>query len=114
MEIAAAADHRHQLQNFFQRDTFAAEQIAMPHLSALHSQHQPCREIADVHEIHHEIEVEVKTTADKKRCSIAVGGVRWCSCGPIGMVGVPMITGKPDAAASYPASCSASIFERVY
>lgn len=74
VEIAAAADHRHKPKNFAQRDTFAAENVAMSNLSAFHGQNQPCRDIAHIDEVYNEIEIQLKTRLRKCR-SITVGGV---------------------------------------
>ena len=58
---AAAADIRHDPQNLLQRDAFAAENVAMSDLSALHGKDQPGGDIAHIDEVHDEIEIQLKS-----------------------------------------------------
>ena len=64
-QIAAAADRRHQPKNLLQRDTFAAENVAMSNLPAFHRENQARRDIAHVDEVDDEIEIQLKSPAEK-------------------------------------------------
>src|SRR5271166_3287180 len=62
-EIAPVADVSHKPEKLLQRDTLAAENVAMSRLSALHSKNKAGCDIAHVDEIDGEIEVQVKPPA---------------------------------------------------
>jgi hypothetical protein len=78
-EQLPAAAGRHQRENLFQRDTVAAENIAVPETSFFHRKNEADRNIAHVDEVHDEIQIHSKESAAEKmlqhggrRCQILV------------------------------------------
>ena len=65
LEIAAAADRRHKPKNCPERDAFAAENVAMPNTSAVHGKNKARRHIANIDQVHHEIEIQLNTPANE-------------------------------------------------
>src|SRR3981189_4011336 len=63
--MTAAPDRRHKPENPLQRDTFAAENVAMSDLSTFHDKNQGRCGVAHVDEVHDEIEIQLKTPAKK-------------------------------------------------
>jgi hypothetical protein len=90
---------------------FTPKNVTLTASAAVHGKHQAFRNILNVDRVHYKIKVELNSRF-MRYCSIEAGGVRLGSF-PIGVVGLAITTGKPDAAASK-ARCSADIFERVY
>src|SRR6516164_2873499 len=60
-----AADHADDGQEFFKRDVFTAENVALPSLPAFHDQHQTGADITHVDKVHDEIQVDLNTSAKK-------------------------------------------------
>src|ERR1700716_3221688 len=59
-EQLPAAAGRHQRENLFQRDTVAAENVAMPDTSLFHRKNEADRDIAYVDEVHVKIKIHLK------------------------------------------------------
>src|ERR1700692_4017050 len=73
-QTAAATDRRHKPKNVLQRDTFAAENVAMPNPPTFHSKNQTSRDITHVDEVHNEIKVQIMASAEK----VSKHRRRWC------------------------------------
>ena len=66
----------------------------MAHLAALHRKNQSRRDVADIDEVHDEVEIQLKA-AGKEMPEHRCRRGKIVSCGPIGIVGVPITTGNP-------------------
>ena len=60
---ATAADLSHEFENLSQRHAFAAENVAMSSVSALHGKDQPFGGVAHIDEVHDKIKMQLKTSA---------------------------------------------------
>src|SRR6202022_4502269 len=64
---AAAADRSHKPKNLLQRDTFAAENVAMSDLPAFHGKDQTGCDVAYIEGVPDEIKIKLKASPQKWR-----------------------------------------------
>src|SRR5262249_38356913 len=112
----AASDCPYHIEQSSQGNVLAAENIAMPNLSPVHSESQACGDIAHVHEVHHEIKVKLKTPGKKmlqhqvRRCEVSVVGSDWQSP-PEGRLPQPA---KPSVRRASSSACMAPASRRAW
>ena len=64
-QTATAADLGHVLEKFFEGDAFPTQDVSLSDLSPLHGKDETSCDIAHIHQIQNEIEIELKTLSQK-------------------------------------------------